>query len=86
MITIPAYDTTKANCISMIDRLLQIKEVCLEISDEQFISMDFTDKRNTIRFFDNMASEQFGGSSREAREKAKPYISKSTHLISLLSA
>ena len=80
---IPAYNINQANNISMIDRLEQVKDKCLELSDEQFIDMDLTDRKQTIRFFDNMASEQVGINSKEACIKAQPFIIKSSHLILL---
>jgi hypothetical protein len=80
---IPAYNINQANNISMIDRLEQVKDKCLELSDKQFIDMDLTDRKQTIRFFDNMASEQVGINSKEARIKAQPFIIKSSHLILL---
>jgi len=81
MLKIPQKDKTKANLISMFDRLMSVKENILDLTKKQYDGFSEIDKNNTIRVLRTLSCNCTGNTMRIANKKRISFEKKIDELL-----
>lgn len=81
MLKIPQKDYTKADRISMFDRLMSVKENITKLTKKQYDKFDEIDKNNTIRVLRTLSCDCEGATPSIANQKRIKFDNKIKELL-----